>query len=591
MSFYQQQQSFRILTLLNQKIGTVKYFSKSRHRAGRDICLYNHIVLELIKLSNGNYNVPKPYNEKVCQYSPGTAERAALKAELDEQSGKIVTIPVIINGQEIYTEKTLSISMPHDTSHVLANCSQAGEQELKLAVETALEAKNKWENMPWEHRSAIFLRAAELACTKYRARLCAATMLGQSKVAYQAEIDAACELADFLRFNVFYADQIYRQQPESTEGQWNRLKYRPLEGFVLAVSPYNFTAIGLNLATAPAIVGNTVIWKPAGTAALSAYYVMKLLEEAGLPAGVINFVPSSGADVSKHIVSDSRMAGFNFTGSTEVFSGIWKNVGQNIKNYISYPRLVGETGGKDYLFAHSSADIPTLSAAMIRGAFEYQGQKCSALSRAFIPQSIWPQLKTRLLNDIEKLKVGDVRDFRNFMSAVIDKSSFEQLKQTIDEAKASADAEVLCGGYDGSKGYYVYPTVLLAKNRSYRTMRDELFGPILTVYVYPDSALDETLRFCDKSTPFALTGAVFARDREVIAHMEQILMHSAGNFYINDKPTGAVVGQQPFGGARASGTNDKAGSALNLYRWMSPMTVKENFAPSDEIDYPFMMEE
>ena len=542
-------------------------------------------------MNNGNYNIPNPYNEPTRQYLPNTDERAALKAELEEQCRKIVSIPLIINGKEIYTDKVVPVTMPHDVNHVLAHCSQAGERELKMAIGSALDAKSKWENMPWEHRSAIFLRAAELACTKYRAKLCAATMLGQSKVAYQAEIDAACELTDFLRFNVFYADQIYRQQPQSAKGQWNRIKYRPLDGFVLAISPYNFTAIGLNLATAPAIVGNTVVWKPAGSAVLSAYYAMKLLEEAGLPAGVINFVPSSGSDVSKYVVSDSRMAGFNFTGSTEVFSEIWKHVGQNIKHYASYPRLVGETGGKDYLFAHSSADIPSLCAAMIMGAFEYQGQKCSALSRAFIPKSIWPQLKSQLLECTEKLKVGDVKDFRNFMSAVINKASFEQLKSTIDEAKESPDVDLLCGGYDDSTGYYVYPTIILAKNKDYRTMREELFGPILTIYVYPDSELDETLRFCDESTPFALTGAIFARDREVIAHMEHLLMYSAGNFYINDKPTGAVVGQQPFGGARASGTNDKAGSALNLYRWMSPMTVKEHFSPSDEIVYPLMIEQ
>jgi len=542
-------------------------------------------------MSNGNYNVPKPYNEPVCQYMPGTAQRTALKAELEEQSGKVVSIPLIINGEEIFTDKTIRITMPHDSKHVLAECSQAEEKHLKMAIESALGAKSDWENMPWEHRSAIFLKAAELVSTKYRAKLCAATMLGQSKVAYQAEIDAACELVDFLRFNVYYADQIYRQQPESAKGQWNRIKYRPLDGFVLAISPYNFTAIGVNLATAPAIVGNTIIWKPAGTAVLSAYYAMKVLEEAGLPPGVLNFVPASGAEVSKHIVSDPRMAGFNFTGSTDVFSGIWSYVGQNIKKYVSYPRLVGETGGKDYLFAHSSADIPTLCAAMVMGAFEYQGQKCSALSRAFIPESIWQQVKKRLLECVKELKVGDVKDFRNFMSAVINEDSFNQLKNTIDEAKASPEAELLCGGYDDSMGYYVYPTIIFAKNKDYKTMREELFGPILTIYVYPDSELDETLHYCDKSTPFALTGAIFARDREIIAHMERLLMHSAGNFYINDKPTGAVVGQQPFGGARASGTNDKAGSALNLYRWMSPMTVKENFAPSDKTDYPFMLEE
>jgi 1-pyrroline-5-carboxylate dehydrogenase len=538
----------------------------------------------------GNYHVPKPSNEPVYQYIPGDTQRLALKAELEKQSKELVSIPLIINGEEIHTEKRNSIAMPHNHRHILANCSQAGEQELKYAIESAMAAKNKWENMPWEHRSAVFLKAAELAGTKYRAKLCAATMLGQSKVAYQAEIDAACEFIDFLRYNVYYADQIYRQQPESSKGQWNRVNYRPLEGFVLAVTPYNFTAISMNLAVAPAIAGNTVIWKPAGTAVLSSYYAMKLLEEAGLPAGVINFVPSSGADISRYVVSDPRMAGFHFTGSTEVFSSVSKYVEQSIGKYDSYPRLVGETGGKDYIFAHSSADIPALCAAMIRGAFEYQGQKCSALSRAFIPETIWPELREKLLDGIKKLRVGDVMDFRSFMSAVIDEKSFIQLKSVIDEANDSPYVEVLCGGYDDSKGYFIYPTLLLAKKRDYETMLRELFGPILTIYVYPESELDETLRFCDTSTPFALTGAIFARDREAIAHMEYLLRHSAGNFYINDKPTGAVVGQQPFGGARASGTNDKAGSALNLYRWMSLMTIKENFATSDGIDYPYMRE-
>ena len=541
-------------------------------------------------MSNGYYRIPEPQNEPVLHYSPKSPERAALKAELERQSNLVVSIPLIIGGKEIYTEKKTKITVPHNTGHVLAECSQAGERELKIAIETALAAKSDWENMPWEHRSAVFLKAAELAATKYRAILCASTMLGQSKVAYQAEIDAACELIDFLRFNVYYADQIFRDQPASSKGQWNRMKYRPLEGFVLAISPFNFTAIGANLATTPAIVGNTVIWKPAGTAALSAYYVMKLLEEAGLPPGIVNFVPSAGADISDYIISDPRMAGFTFTGSTAVFSNVWKSVGNNITKYVSYPRLVGETGGKDYMFAHSSADVSALCAAMIRGAFEYQGQKCSALSRAFIPDALWPELKNMLMGKIEKLRVGDVCDFRNFMSAVIDQNSFIQLKNTIDEARKSPDAEVLCGGYDDSEGYYIYPTVIVAKSKEYKTMREELFGPILTIYIYPEDKLDEMLHFCDNSTPFALTGAVFARDREAIVHMEHLLKHSAGNFYINDKPTGAVVGQQPFGGARASGTNDKAGSALALYRWMSLMTVKENFAPTDEIDYPFMLE-
>jgi len=415
-------------------------------------------------------------------------------------------------------------------------------------------------------------------------------MLGQSKTACQAEIDAPCELVDFLRFNAYFADQIYRQQPESAPGTWNRLSYRPLEGFVLAVSPFNFTAIGANLCTAPAIAGNTVLWKPASTAALSNHYVMRVLMEAGLPAGVINFVPSGVQDIGL-AVSDPRMGGFHFTGSTGAFGSVWRQVGENIRAYRSYPRLVGETGGKDFMFVHSSANVPALVAAMVRGSFEYQGQKCSALSRAFVPQSIWPKVRDLLLSETAKLGTGDVRDFRNFMGAVIDRNSFDKIRRSIDEAQASPDAEVLCGGYDDSVGYFVRPTVIRAKDRRYISMVDELFGPVLTVFAYPDEEFGETLRFCDESTPYALTGAIFAEDRQAIVQMEWTLRHAAGNFYINDKPTGAVVGQQPFGGARASGTNDKAGSALNLYRWMSLRTIKENFDPPNGIEYPCMAEE
>ena len=542
-------------------------------------------------MCNGNFFIPKPQNEPVLSYQPGSPERLALKAELQRQSENKVTIPLIIGGQEVYTENRKTVVMPHNHKHILAEVCQASEKELKMAVEAALAAKESWEMMPWEHRSAIFLHAAELLTKKHRALISAATMLGQSKVAYQAEIDAHCELGDFLRFNAYYMDQIYRQQPESSPGEWNRLSYRPLEGFVLAVTPFNFTAIGGNLCTAPAMAGNTVLWKPSQTAALSNYYVMKILIEAGLPAGVINFVPSSGADISRYVVSDPNMSGFHFTGSTGVFNTVWQSIGENIKSYYSYPRLVGETGGKDFIFAHKSANIPALVAAMVRGAFEYQGQKCSALSRAFIPASIWPDLKEQLLAETAQLKVGDTSDFRNFMGAVIDKASFDQLKTNIDDARNSADAEVLCGGYDDSKGYFVYPTIIEAKNKTYKTMLEELFGPVLTVFVYPDEELDDTLRFCDESTPYALTGAIFAQDRQAIVYMERMLRKAAGNFYINDKPTGAVVGQQPFGGARTSGTNDKAGSALNLYRWMSLRTVKENFNPPEEITYPFMAEE
>jgi len=542
-------------------------------------------------MSNGTFRIPKPKNEPVLAYAPGSPERARLKAELKRQSENKIVIPLIIGGNEVYTEKRTNVVMPHKHSHVLAECCQAGEKELAMAIEAAMAAKASWEAMPWEHQAAIFLRAADLFAGKYRALISAATMLCQSKVAYQAEIDASCEVVDFLRFNAYFADQIYRQQPENSPGVWNRLSYRPLEGFVLAITPFNFTAIGVNLCTAPAMVGNTILWKPSTTSLLSNYYVMQVLMEAGLPAGVINFVPASGSLISKCVIPDPNMSGLHFTGSNEVFGAIWRQVGDNIQNYHSYPRLVGETGGKDFIFAHKSAEIPTLVSAIIRGAFEYQGQKCSALSRLFVPESIWPDVKKMLLEETGKLKTGDVRDFRNFMGAIIDKPNFVRLKGVIDDARASSDADVLCGGYDDSEGYFIYPTIIQAKVKTYVTMLEELFAPILTIFVYPDEELDDTLRFCDESTLYALTGAVFAQDRQAIVKMERMLNKAAGNFYINDKPTGAVVGQQPFGGSRASGTNDKAGSAINLYRWMSLQTIKENFIPTKEIVYPFMDEE
>ena len=542
-------------------------------------------------MRNGIFDIPEPKNEPVMSYEPGSKRRCDLKAELKRQSETKITVPLIIGGEEIFTDQKIQVVMPHKHTHVLAECCLAGEKEIKLAIEAALAAKESWELMAWEHRAAIFLKAAELFAVKYRPLICAATMLCQSKTAYQAEIDSPCELVDFLRFNTYYADQIFRQQPENSQGIWNRMSYRPLEGFVLAVSPFNFTAIGANLCTAPAMLGNTVLWKPASTSILSSYYVMKVLMEAGLPAGVINFIPSGGSAISRHVVSNPNMSGFHFTGSTGVFRNVWRQVGENIDSYNSYPRLVGETGGKDFLFAHETADVPALVSAMIRGAFEYQGQKCSALSRAFIPESLWPEVKELLLKETSKLKTGDVSDFRNFMGAVINKDSFDQLKKYIDEAVSSPDAELLCGGYDDSEGYFVYPSIIHAKKKTCPTMLEELFGPVLTVFVYSDKDLDETLRFCDESTPYALTGAIFAQDRQAIAYMEWMLRKAAGNFYINDKPTGAVVGQQPFGGGRASGTNDKAGSGVNLYRWMSIRTIKENFNPPREINYPFMAEE
>lgn len=541
-------------------------------------------------MSNAYFKIEMPKNEPVKSYLPGSAERESLKKELELQASKVVKIPLIIGGKEIWTEKTEKVTMPHDHQHVLAEYCVAGEKELKEAIDAAMEAKKAWEDMPAIHRLSVFLKAADLLAGPWRDKLNAATMLGQSKTAFQAEIDSACELADFLRFNVYYAQQIYTEQPNNTPGVWNRTEYRPLEGFVTAISPFNFTSIGGNLCTAPAITGNVVLWKPASTAILSNYYFMKLLEEAGLPAGVINFVPCRGTDASKYVLTDPNLAGFHFTGSTAVFSGVWSLVGENIRTYKAYPRLVGETGGKDFIFAHKSADVTALVAAMVRGAFEYQGQKCSAASRAFIPASIWPQVKEGVLAEIAKLKIGDPMDFTNFMGAVIDENAFRSISGYIDYAKESPDAEVLCGGYDGSKGWFIYPTVIEAKKPDFKTMVEEIFGPVLTVYVYDDEKLDETVKICDTASPYALTGAIFAQDRQVIAKLEKELTGTAGNFYINDKPTGAVIGQQPFGGARASGTNDKAGSMLNLYRWISPRTLKENFVPTGDIVYPFMAE-
>jgi len=541
-------------------------------------------------MNNSIYSVPFPKNEPVYSYAPGTPERALLEQELDRQIAEPIVIPLIINGQEVYTDTRVKVVAPHNHSHVLAECCMAGEKELKAAVDAALAAKEEWERMPWYHRLAIFNRMAMLISGKYRYKLNAATMLGQSKVAYQAEIDTPCELCDFLRFNVYHACDIYSQQPISEAGVWNRFVYRPLEGFVLAVTPFNFTAIAGNLPTAPAMMGNTVVWKPSTTAVLSNYYLMQVFKEAGLPDGVINFVPSRGADVSAHVVSHPLLAGFHFTGSTDVFRSVWKQIGMNIENYRSYPRLVGETGGKDFLVAHPTAEIDPLISAIVRGAFEFQGQKCSALSRCYIPQSLWPEVKARLLEETAKLKWGDVRDLHNFMGAVIDKASFDQLVETIETVKAAPDAELLCGGYatPEENGWFIYPTIIEAKDKDFFTMRKELFGPVLTVYVYEDAELDAILEHCDRSTEYALTGSIFAQDRAAVADMEWKLRNAAGNFYINDKPTGAMVGHQPFGGARGSGTNDKAGSALNLYRWVSICTVKDNFVPPAEIDYPFM---
>ena len=540
-------------------------------------------------MSNGYFKVEMPKNEPVKAYLPGSPERASLKKELERQSAQVVQVPMIIGGKEVWTERKTKAVMPHDHAHVIAEAASGGEKELKDAIAAALAARKAWTEMPMEHRVSIFLKAADLIAGPMRDKVNAATMLGQSKTVYQAEIDT-CELIDFLRFNVYYLQQIYDRQPNNTPNVWNRIEYRPLEGFVTAISPFNFTSIGANLPTAPAIAGNVVLWKPATTAVLSNYYVMQALMAAGLPAGVINFVPSRGSDMSKYVLSDPNLAGFHFTGSTEVFSGVYSLVGENIKKYKTYPRLVGETGGKDFIFAHNSADVPGLVAALTRASYEYQGQKCSAASRAFVPASIWPQVKEGMLAEIEKIKIGDITDFTNLMGAVIDASAFKTNKEYIDYAKASEDAEVICGGYDDSKGYFVYPTLIEAKKPDFKTMVEEIFGPVMTVYVYPDDKLDETLASCDTATSYGLSGAIFADDREAIVKMEDALKGTARNFYINDKPTGAVIGQQPFGGARASGTNDKAGSEINMYRWLSPRTIKELRVPCLDVTYPYMVE-
>ena len=540
-------------------------------------------------MSNGYFKVEMPKNEPVKAYLPGSPERASLKKELERQSAQVVQVPMIIGGKEVWTERKTKAVMPHDHAHVIAEAASGGEKELKDAIAAALAARKAWTEMPMEHRVSIFLKAADLIAGPMRYKVNAATMLGQSKTVYQAEIDT-CELIDFLRFNVYYLQQIYDRQPNNTPNVWNRIEYRPLEGFVTAITPFNFTSIGANLPTAPAIAGNVVLWKPATTAVLSNYYVMQALMAAGLPAGVINFVPSRGSDMSKYVLSDPNLAGFHFTGSTEVFSGVYSLVGENIKKYKTYPRLVGETGGKDFIFAHNSADVPGLVAALTRASYEYQGQKCSAASRAFVPASIWPQVKEGMLAEIEKIKIGDITDFTNLMGAVIDASAFKTNKEYIDYAKASEDAEVICGGYDDSKGYFVYPTLIEAKKPDFKTMVEEIFGPVMTVYVYPDDKLDETLASCDTATSYGLSGAIFADDREAIVKMEDALKGTAGNFYINDKPTGAVIGQQPFGGARASGTNDKAGSEINMYRWLSPRTIKELRVPCLDVTYPYMVE-
>jgi len=540
-------------------------------------------------MGNGIFSVPTPRNEPVLSYIPGSPERKALRAELDRMGGEVIEITPRIGGRRVTTGRTGEAVMPHDHRHVLAVWHKAGGAEVQRAIDAAGAAHRDWSRRPFHDRAAIFLRAADLLAGPYRMKLNAATMLGQSKTAHQAEIDAACELIDFWRFNVAFAEEIYRQQPLSSAGTWNRLEHRALEGFVFAVTPFNFTSIGGNLPTAPAILGNTVVWKPASTALYSAHFIMEILEAAGLPPGVINMVPGAGAKVGDPALASPGLAGIHFTGSTATFQGMWETVGRNIRRYRAYPRIVGETGGKDFVFAHASADVAALVTALTRGAFEYQGQKCSAASRAFVPASLWPTVQEQLLAQIAAIRVGDPADFTNFMGAVIDAHAFATIKGYIDFARQSPDATILAGGgCDDGKGYFVEPTVILAKRPDIKLLREEIFGPVLTVWVYEDRDLDAALDICDSGSPYALTGAVFARDRAAIAHMAEALTNAAGNFYVNDKPTGAVVGQQPFGGARASGTNDKAGSVLNLLRWISPRAIKETFVPPTDFRYPFM---
>jgi 1-pyrroline-5-carboxylate dehydrogenase len=540
-------------------------------------------------MANAIVSVPLPRNEPVLTYGPGTPERKALRAELQRMAGQTLEITPKIGGQRVETGKVARAVMPHRHAHALATWHQAGEAEVTRAIDAALAARHDWSRMAWEDRAAIFLRAADLLAGPWRMRLNAATMLGQSKTPFQAEIDSACELIDFWRFNAHYMEQIYREQPASAPGTWNRLEHRPLEGFVFAVTPFNFTSIAGNLPTAPALMGNTVVWKPASTAVYSAHVIMELLEAAGLPPGVINMVPGPGAAIGDPVLASPRLAGIHFTGSTAVFQGMWETVGRNVRAYRSYPRIVGETGGKDFVFAHASADVDALATALVRGAFEYQGQKCSAASRAYIPASIWPRVLDRLLAQISEIRMGDVADFTNFMGAVIDEHAFESITQHVETARHSPNAKILAGGgADRRTGWFVEPTVVHVMRPDLPVMREEIFGPVLAVYVYADAELDTTLMLCDQGSPYALTGAVFANDRAAIAKMSDALRDAAGNFYVNDKPTGAVVGQQPFGGARASGTNDKAGSPLNLVRWISPRAIKETFVPPTHFGYPSM---
>ena len=543
-------------------------------------------------MSKGFFNVPIPINEPVKSYRPGSSEKKELKEALKELRSQVLDIPMFIGGEEVRTNDQRPISPPHDHQHIIANYHQGDKSHVERAINAAMAAKPAWEALAWEQRASIFLKAAELIAGPYRAKINAATMLGQSKNAYQAEIDSACEMIDFLRFNVKYMIDIYKQQPESSPGIWNRLEQRPLEGFVFALTPFNFTSIAGNLPSAPALMGNTIVWKASTTAIYSAHVLMKVFREAGVPDGVINLILVSGPVAGDTIFSHPDFAGIHFTGGTSTFQHIWKTIGNNIANYKSYPRIVGETGGKDFILAHPSADSKEVATAITRGAFEYQGQKCSAASRAYIPDNMWEKVKEYLIADLADIKMGDVEDFSNFYNAVIDEKSFDNIVAYIEGAKNSKVSQIIAGGkYDKSKGYFIEPTVILTEDPQYVTMCDEIFGPVMTIYVYNAARFDETLELVDSTSPYSLTGAIFSKDRYAVEKATKMLVNAAGNFYINDKPTGAVVGQQPFGGARASGTNDKAGSMINLLRWVSPRTIKETFVPPNDYKYPFMNEE
>ncbi|MDG5767830.1 L-glutamate gamma-semialdehyde dehydrogenase [Balneolales bacterium ANBcel1] len=540
-------------------------------------------------MTQAHFNVPVPRNEPYNSYAPGTPEREGLKAAIKRLSSQEVDIPLIIGGEEVRTGDTSPVVMPHNHGHKLGTLHKAGEKEVERAIEAALDARSVWAATPWEERVAVFLKAADLLTGTWRYTINAATMLGQSKTPQQSEIEAVGELADFFRFNAYYLTSVMADQPSSPEGMWNKVEYRPLEGFLFAVTPFNFTAIGVNLPTSMAMCGNVVLWKPATSSIYSNYYVMRLLQEAGLPDGVINFLPGSGPNVGNPVIRSPHFAGLQFTGSEGTFNHLWKSIADNIDKYHSYPRIVGETGGKDFIFVHNSASVEEVTVAALRGAFEYQGQKCSAASRMYVPESFWPGFRESFLKEVAAIKTGDVQDFSTFMGAVIDKKAFDSITGYIDFAREAEDAEIIAGGgYDDSTGYFVEPTVILTTNPRFKTMEEEIFGPVLTIFVYKDDSFEETLKLCNETSPYGLTGAIFAKNRYVLKKMADALRDAAGNFYINDKPTAAVVDQQPFGGARRSGTNDKAGSRQNMLRWLSARSIKETFDPPREWRYPYM---